>query len=103
MRLEKKLQQEFGNYTRQSCELFALLIDLYKLQVCDTVFRHDPWTIKLRNVIFFFTRRSVYSLFARAYKACMEKKICTVDEFLRSTSSVSKSILLSINRLILFA
>ena len=42
VRLEKKLQQEFGYYTSRPCEFFALLIDLYKLQFCDTVFRHDP-------------------------------------------------------------
>ena len=42
MRLEKKLQQEVGNYTHRSCEFLALLIDLYKFQVCDTVLGHDP-------------------------------------------------------------
>ena len=42
MRLEKKLQHEFVKYTCRSRIFFALLIDLYKLKVCGTVFRQDP-------------------------------------------------------------
>ena len=42
IQIKHSLNQDFGQYTRRSCEFFALLIDLYKLQVCDTAFKHDP-------------------------------------------------------------